>query len=78
MSGFSDPHDIPVLGSLHLRRRALHVERAMATPAAAMLEVAAENSSRAGLVEHDDEVQALSADAAERPIREWFLLGAPR
>ncbi|HTP25349.1 MAG TPA: hypothetical protein VMK12_06775 [Anaeromyxobacteraceae bacterium] len=50
----------------------------MATPAAAMLEVAAENSSRAGLVEHDDEVQALSADAAERPIREWFLLGAPR
>ncbi len=78
-AGFRDLHDMAVLGPLHRpRRRAVHGERAVTAPAVVMLEVAAEEPPQVALVEDDDVVQALAANAADHPLDEGVLPGTPR
>jgi hypothetical protein len=50
----------------------------MTTPEVIVLEVAAQEPVQVTLVEDDDVVQALAADAADHPSDEGVLPGAPR
>ena len=78
-AGFSDLHGRADLGALHRpRRRAIHGKRAVTAPAVVVREVVAEEPPQMPLVEDDDVVQALAADAADHPLDERVLPGIPR
>ncbi len=77
-AGFRDLHDMPVLGPLHSPRNgAVHGERAVTAPTMVMLEVA-EEPPQVPLIEDDDVVQALVANAPDHPLDEGVLPGTPR
>jgi len=78
-ASFIDLRDLAELRSEHgPGRRAVHRERTVTTPAVVVLEVIAEESSQVSLVEHDDVVEAITPDAADRPLDEWVLPWTPR
>ncbi len=70
---------MPVFGPLQRpRRRAVHDERAVTAPAVVMLEAVAEEPPQVPLIEDDDLVQALTANAPDHPLDERVLPGTAR